>query len=301
MFYKRIHKIIIKNILKNIYNIYYFIFFKNNYKNIEIEKFEETIKFIIATKSSVSRYGDGEFNLIFGRSINFNNYDKRLQIRLKEILNSYENGHIVCIPDVFKNRSIYKGEAQYFWTKFILNNHKELKKLLNKNKKYYDSLITRPYMDYREKKISQYEKKFSKLKKIWENREILIIEGEKTRLGIGNDLFVNTKKIERILCPNTKAFDRYNEIISEVLKHSKNKLLLIALGPTATVLAYDLHKKGYQAIDIGHIDIEYEWFLKREKYKVQIKNKFVNEAINKMDIYDIKNEEYNSQIVNKII
>jgi len=30
------------------------------------------------------------------------------------------------------------------------------------------------------------------------------------------------------------------------------------LGPTTTVLAYDLYKNGYQAIDIGHVDLEHE-------------------------------------------
>lgn len=32
------------------------------------------------------------------------------------------------------------------------------------------------------------------------------------------------------------------------------RLILIALGMTATVLAYDLSKAGFWAIDIGHID-----------------------------------------------
>lgn len=35
---------------------------------------------------------------------------------------------------------------------------------------------------------------------------------------------------------------------------------MISLGPTATVLAYDLFKAGYQAIDFGHVDVEYEWW-----------------------------------------
>lgn len=48
---------------------------------------------------------------------------------------------------------------------------------------------------------------------------------------------------------------------------NKAKLVLIALGHTATVLAYDLAEVGYQAIDIGHIDIEYEWFLMRAPKK----------------------------------
>ena len=36
--------------------------------------------------------------------------------------------------------------------------------------------------------------------------------------------------------------------------------VLIALGQTATVLAYDLSEAGLQAIDPGHVDVEYEWY-----------------------------------------
>ena len=38
------------------------------------------------------------------------------------------------------------------------------------------------------------------------------------------------------------------------------KLILLMLGPTAKVLGFQLSREGYQAIDIGHIDSEYEWY-----------------------------------------
>ena len=56
-------------------------------------------------------------------------------------------------------------------------------------------------------------------------------------------------------------------------------MILLALGPTSTVLTYDLYKLGYQVIDVGHIDIEYEWFLRKAKKRIQIDNKYVNEAL----------------------
>jgi len=52
----------------------------------------------------------------------------------------------------------------------------------------------------------------------------------------------------------------------------------MALGPTATVLAYDLCKAGYRALDIGHLDICYELFLRNEPYMVAVEGKYVNEA-----------------------
>ena len=43
-------------------------------------------------------------------------------------------------------------------------------------------------------------------------------------------------------------------------------------------MAYDLYKLGYQAIDAGHIDIEYEWFLRKATKRIPIINKYVNEV-----------------------
>ena len=82
----------------------------------------------------------------------------------------------------------------------------------------------------------------------------------------------------------------------------KNVLILIALGPSATVLAYDLSKIGYQAIDIGHADIEYEWFIRRAISKIAIEYKDVNEAKN--GLYDksciSRDEVYKKEIIKEI-
>ena len=79
------------------------------------------------------------------------------------------------------------------------------------------------------------------------------------------------KSIQRIICPVINAFNLYSKIVNTVKKKvSKNKLILIALGPTATLLSFDLYKLGYQSIDVGHVDIEYEWFLRNAKRKIPI-------------------------------
>ena len=76
---------------------------------------------------------------------------------------------------------------------------------------------------------------------------------------------------------------------------------LIALGPTATILAYDLHKLGYQSIDIGHVDIEDEWFLRNCTNVTPIENKYVNEAKGiKYKYKKINNNKYKSQIIRNI-
>lgn len=98
------------------------------------------------------------------------------------------------------------------------------------------------------------------MRSIWNDRDVVIIEGAQSRLGVGNDLFDGARSIRRILCPPRNAFERYDEILAQALKLEKGVLFLIALGPTATVLSYQLFKAGYQAVDAGHVDIEYEWW-----------------------------------------
>jgi len=264
---------------------------------------ENTLDELIYNNKSIVRFGDGEYDLIFGRKISFQEYDEKLSERLNEILKTDEKGLLIGIHDSLNEDFINKyftESAKTFWKNWIKNNEKKLIHLLDENKTYYSSQISRFYMDYKDKSnVSLY---VNKLKKLWDKKDIVIIEGDKSRLGVGNDLFNNTNTIQRILCPSVNAFEIYDKIYNESLKIPKNKLVLIALGPTATVLGYDLYKKGYQAIDIGHIDIEYEWYLRNSTYKVKIENKYTNEAIEgSINIKDIDDANYNKQIIAKII
>lgn len=92
------------------------------------------------------------------------------------------------------------------------------------------------------------------------------------------------------------------KIVEAVKKQKKECVFLISLGPTATILAYDLTRLGYQAIDIGHIDVEYEWYLQGAKKKVPLKGKYVNEAMEKGDLsnLNINDEKYKKSIIEKI-
>ena len=137
-------------------------------------------------------------------------------------------------------------------------------------------MITRFYLPFKNKKENI--ESIEKLKEYFCDKNILIIEGENTRFGVGNNLLKNIKSVKRILAPAKNAFSMYDKLIEEACKFSKDTIVLIALGPTATVLAYDLCKEGYQAIDIGHLDIEYEWYLSGAKKKIKVKYKDVSEV-----------------------
>lgn len=173
----------------------------------------------------------------------------------------------------------------------------KLNALLDKSKVYYNATCTRIYSVFKDK--SKSKELFDLFKKIWENRDVVIIEGEKSRIGVNNDLLNNANSIKRILVPAEEAYNKYDKIYKEAIKMDKKNLILIAAGPTATVLAYDLSKLGYQAVDIGHIDIEYEWFKLGTDDRVPIKGKYVNEA-NYRNPEDINNSKYANEIISII-
>ena len=255
---------------------------------------DKTLDKIINDKCSVSRFGDGEFSLIYGESLKFQPYNNEMANKLKEILISNNNNHIVCIPDVFGEIDWATDKAKKYWVTYLGLKRNKIYKILKMDKIYYDTQVTRLYIDLKEK--DKVKERFEKMKLLWKDREVILIEGEKSRLGIGNDLFNSAKSIERIICPSINAYSKYKEIFSSVIKEYKSKLILIALGPTATILSYDLNKLGYQAVDIGHIDIEYEWFLNNAKEKSPIKNKYIGEIDMGDKVDDIYDFIYESQI-----
>lgn len=293
---------------KVLYWFQYLFLYPVRYK-MNIADAMQTIQFIIDNRCSVCRYGDGEMDMITSlhigyddsRKSNFQTYNKELAIRLKDILKTgYDKEHnvMVCIPYVWKDHGKLVWRARRFVERSLVNNRKMIECSLDLSKHYGDSYFTRFYIDYQDKNKSLY---IQLLKRIWENRDLCIVEGEQSRLGVGNDLFDGAHRIERILCPATSAFDKYPEIMDAVRRVSKDRLILIALGHTATVLAYDLAKEGFQAIDIGHVDVEYEWFRMKAKEKVALPNKFVNEVEDGRNYTEEKDIVYLSQVKERIL
>ena len=122
-------------------------------------------------------------------------------------------------------------------------------------------------------------------------------------MGIGNDLFNNAKSIKRIICPTINAYKVFNKILKYFYTENidKETLILISLGPTATVLSYELCKLGFQSIDIGHLDQQYELYLRNVTEVIKLPNKYVNEiADGSKNISPVKDKKYYKQILLKL-
>ncbi len=281
--------------------IYYYVIIRFKNRKIKIYDDEKTIKILKEKKLSYSRFGDGEFKWILDINQNsFQNQNYKMSEELKEILISNNENLLVGIPISLKSLRHNKFSAIRYWVTLYKGMNNKILSIIDINKYYGNSSVTRPYMDF---KNINFENKFNNLKSLWDNKKILIIEGELTKLGVNNNLFDNTKEIKRIICPAQNAYDKIDEIEYSVKNVKYNfDLCLIALGPTATILASRLSKNNIQAIDIGHVDIEYEWYLQSAKKKVNIIGKYTNEGIN--GVKYIKDEhdlvEYKKQIIKEV-
>ena len=265
----------------------------------DIRSIEETYEKILKEHVSVSRFGDGEFKWMADLPQNtFQNPSPEMKERLIEISKSDLEHHIVCLSDTFGDLRQFNHYGREFWGCFMGMYRKKWMDFLKPGKVYYNTNMTRPYMDYVDK--TPCANRFRMLKEIWKDRNVVLVEGDKSRLGVGNDLFDTASSIKRILAPATNAFDKYDKIWNRVCQLEKDTLILLALGPTATILAYDLAKEGFQAIDIGHVDVEYEWFRMSAASKVPLKNKYVNESLEGRNIGELKDEIYESQILDRI-
>lgn len=270
---------LVKHYLYYLYWFYRTLPYRWNFPKFHIMSLEETIDDIISNQKSISRFGDGEFLLLLKQQdLGFQIQDSLLADKLLQVLNNRNPKFLVALPGSISSIKNHKRFAKVYWLLFINTYGKKLSKLLDRSYRYGNANMTRPYIIMKDQ--SQSKMYFEKIKTLWENKEVLIVEGVLSRLGIGNDLFDNAKGIERILCPNKNAFEKYEEITKATIKLGKDKLILCSLGPSATVLCSELCNEGLWALDIGHVDVEYMWMLMGAKSRIAIKGRYVNESDN---------------------
>lgn len=219
---------------------------------------EEVIRCIVEEGYSISRYGDGEFTLLKSsrRNIPFQKGSKDLQQKLALILKDYNNQNklLVCIPPFnsqFNNTKYFCGKYS-FWETYWFENYSKLKSYF-KSDKYGNAFISRVDI-FNENKLSE-------IKKIWDKKSVVFVYGKEGRFDVNCSLFDNINEKSILEVESMNAFEQYEFILEQCCKRDKNSLFLLAIGPTATILSYDLSRLGYQALDIGHLPNSFEQYL----------------------------------------
>ena len=227
--------------------------FKKKRRYPAIQSIDQTIDKLLSGNFSLARYGDGEFLLCLDRPITFQKTDEHLRKRLNQLLQDRENTTCLIAITEFRTERLTP-----FWKQFWFENVADISSLLHPKMVYYNQSVTR------EVNLNQVER-FSAL---WHNREVLFVIGKGSRFDVEHELFSTVKKYQVVYGLPVNAWDNYEEVMLEV-QHTiisiDNPLVICALGPAATLMAYDLSKIGVQALDLGHLTNVYD----RLKYNKQ--------------------------------
>ncbi len=213
----------------------------------EVLSEEETLRLLVDEKKSICRFGDGEFKLIVGeRHKSFQDVDRRLNERMIEVLNSDHPDILIGIHPVRSYDLLTR-----IWRKFIIRIGEDVLKLLNPERIYHSMGVFRELPATDE---AAFNHRIEAIKKLWQGRKILFVVGKNSRFEFVDELFDNVASVDYVYAPAKNAFSEYERILDDVRRYPKDDyLLLIVLGPTATVMAYDLALEGFQAIDFGQM------------------------------------------------
>lgn len=259
----------------------YFLYEKGVLHNrIQVHSIDETIDELLQTEKSMVRFGDGEIVMIKGVDLMLQKASKEIADGLKEILAYRYDDLMVTIPGIFEGLSDHHKASRQFWQDHLLFCRKTYETYCNPNRIYYTTFVSRCY--YFAKDRTPCDMWFAKIRKIWENRDVVIVEGSRTHNGVGNDLLDTAKSIERIICPPSDAYSAIPQILEVCTAYGKDRLFLLSAGVAAKFLAAELFRQGYRVLDIGNLDMEYEWYIRQTPGKCKLeKHEIVGEEANR--------------------
>ncbi len=191
---------------------------------------------------SIARFGDGEINLCFGGLCITQPHSARLSSQLKKLLKNPGK----CLVGIPRQGS---GPKREFWKKYDTD---QVISLFKKDHHYASAFITRPdsapWID---------EPYYWKMvRNLWRGKDVTLVRGSEKSLT--KELLSEARSVTEIVVQKKDAYSNYDSIMGKVI-NSSPRLVLLCLGPTATVMANDLCEKGLQALDLGHIGM----FLKK--------------------------------------
>lgn len=153
------------------------------WKPLHILTASDTISYILSHNCSIARYGDGELNFAaYGIGPNFQKPDESLQKRLIEILQTENHALLLCLPN--RLNIINKHERKnlpLFWQKSLKTQLYAWTKYIDKSCLYGDTNMTRLTEG---SSVSEKIQLVERIKEIWSSRNVVLVEGEKTRFGV---------------------------------------------------------------------------------------------------------------------
>ena len=229
------------------------------YGKPNIEDREATLQELINSDRSLIRFGEGELGHLENIPEPFQEVDPLLKERLIEILGSDDPRIMLCL-----NRNFWYGDicttmkeiCQFVWVRRVVENY------MVPGKKYYNTNVTFSYIRNIDNP-SILEDWYAKWRSVWAGKDVLIVCGDRVFNDIEYNIFDNAKSMEWLHVPTCNAFEQYDAILADIRKTDSHRLVILIVGPTATVLAYDLTiQDNRRCLDLGHLAQDYDAYRK---------------------------------------
>ena len=191
-----------------------------------------TFKNLENNKKSIIRWGDGEYQLMFLKGVYFQESSLKLSLYLWLVyisLRKKKRNLIFAYPSIqiIKHFKLYNKP-------WIIS---RLIAYLTLANSYYSPFL------FREK--SSVDKK----------SVIKMIKNERKPVFIGSSDFAmkSINWIETIITPKKNSFQVYKDILNKCYIFNSNEVsFYIACGPAGKIIAFELFKRGYRVVDLGH-------------------------------------------------
>ena len=239
---------------------------------------EETLRKVKAEHLSLARFGDGEFRVMRGGGVGFQRPEKSLRQALKEVAKAPAATCLLALPKPCAgDLEGLTPKAADIWKRILRLQKPWIARTFGGERVYGDALASRFYLD---REDAAYATQLLGLwKDLWQGREVLVIEGAHGHFGEESGILAGATSVTRLSAPDRDGWSHYEELLEQAkVLATPQTLILIALGPTATVLANALAKDGYQAVDCGHREVEALWLAQGATEKKALKGHWVDEA-----------------------
>lgn len=185
---------------------------------------------------SIARFGDGELRIAMGGAAASQRANPHLAAELVQILAKYR-GALVGIPNF--DRTPRRTD----WQRYAAAGFARL----YKQELYASAFITRPdnapwidRPDY-----------WQKVRGLWRDRDVVLVRGDDKSLTPAT--MAEARSFVTVDGPRQNAYDVVDALEAKIIEVGKDRRVLLCLGATATVLAARLNRRGFHALDLGHI------------------------------------------------
>lgn len=225
----------------------------------------ETLELILQGWS-IGRLGDGEANHLRGRKNVSQVAVPALTREIRDFVAAPPKGCLVGIPTIARGPKLENWEryspvfAQYVGTKA----------------KCGSAFITRPdsapWID-----VPEF---YDKVELLWRDQDVTLVANGERSLKADFLRDTGAKHVSWVLCNYRDAYSQIDRIERECVDLGRR--VIMCAGPTATVLAARLARRGLHAVDLGHIGMFWRRYA-NEKIKNRPEQREINRETGKVE------------------